>query len=54
VLTVRDDGGDIPGGTAEGFGLSGMRARAYEVNGRLDVDCLPGSSTTIRLELPDE
>ncbi len=51
-LVVRDDGRGFVPGAAEGFGLSGMRARAAQVNGTLSVHSDPSLGTTIELEVP--
>jgi signal transduction histidine kinase len=53
VLTVRDDGrGFDPQDRGAGFGLDGVRARAAEVGGSLEVSSGPGSGTTLRLVVP--
>ncbi|MET0419389.1 MAG: sensor histidine kinase [Actinoplanes sp.] len=51
-LVVRDDGRGFVPGAADGFGLSGMRARAAQVNGTLSVHSDPSLGTTIELEVP--
>jgi signal transduction histidine kinase len=51
-LTVRDDGRGFTPGDADGFGLTGMRARAEQVNGTLTVASTTGAGTTIELEVP--
>ncbi|MEU8656401.1 sensor histidine kinase [Actinoplanes philippinensis] len=51
-LVVRDDGRGFPPGAAEGFGLSGMRTRASQVDGALTVRSDPDTGTTIELEIP--
>lgn len=40
----------LPGRT--GLGLVGMRERLALVSGRLDIESIPGSGTTIRIEVP--
>jgi signal transduction histidine kinase len=60
VLTITDDGvgfdvdavraADPKGPT--GFGLRGMRNRAEQVGGDLEIDSTPGVGTTVRLEVP--
>jgi signal transduction histidine kinase len=51
-LVVRDDGrGFTPGGNG-GFGLTGMHARARQVNGTLTVASTAGDGTTVELEVP--
>jgi signal transduction histidine kinase len=58
VLEVSDDGRgfDVTATrqTSRRLGLSSMRARARESGGRLWVTSVPGSGTTVRLELPHE
>jgi len=49
---VRDDGRGFVPGAADGYGLSGMRARAEQVNGVLTVRSDPSTGTTIELEVP--
>jgi signal transduction histidine kinase len=50
-LEVRDDGsGAAPAGG--GFGLVGLRERAARLGGRLDVESVPGSGTTLTVEVP--
>ncbi|WP_236797007.1 sensor histidine kinase [Amycolatopsis sp. GM8] len=50
-LTVRDDGrGFDPAAATEGFGLTGMRARAEQVGGRLSVHC--GQGAAVAVEVP--
>ncbi|WP_433791458.1 sensor histidine kinase [Actinoplanes sp. CA-252034] len=51
-LVVRDDGRGFPLGAAEGFGLSGMRNRASQVDGILTVHSNADTGTTIELEIP--
>jgi signal transduction histidine kinase len=51
-LVVRDDGRGFAPGAADGFGLTGMRARAEQVNGTLTVHSDPETGTTIELEVP--
>lgn len=53
VLTVCDDGrGFDTGADRRGFGLDGVRARAAQVGGEVDLTSVPGSGTTLRLEVP--
>lgn len=53
VLTVTDDGrGFDPAADAPGFGLDGVRARAAEVGGTVDVASSAGAGTRLRLEVP--
>ncbi|MBB2934928.1 signal transduction histidine kinase [Amycolatopsis bartoniae] len=49
-LTVRDDGRGFEPGSADGFGLAGMRARAEQVGGCLSVRS--GQGTTVVVEVP--
>jgi signal transduction histidine kinase len=55
-LTVRDDGAGFAANGREHpqpghYGLIGMRERAAQVQGKLQVESAPGEGTTIRLEL---
>ncbi|HZE48896.1 MAG TPA: sensor histidine kinase [Jatrophihabitantaceae bacterium] len=50
-LTVTDDGCGLAADAVEGFGIAGMRARAADVGGQLDVLGSP-DGTVVRLELP--
>jgi two-component system sensor histidine kinase UhpB len=53
TLTVNDDGKGmpprLPSGTA---GISGMRERAFLVDGRLSITSLPDKGTEVRLSIP--
>jgi signal transduction histidine kinase len=51
-LVVRDDGCGFTPDQADGFGLTGMRARAEQVSGTLTVASAAGDGTTIELEVP--
>ena len=52
-LMVTDDGvGFDPGPPGGGYGLPGMRARAEEAGGRLEVDSSPGCGTTVSVMVP--
>jgi signal transduction histidine kinase len=52
-LDVTDDGsGFDPGQAAGGYGLPGMRARAEEAGGRLQVRSSPGCGTTVSVTVP--
>jgi signal transduction histidine kinase len=51
-LVVRDDGRGFDPAAADGFGLTGMRARAGQVAGTLTVRSGPDTGTTIELEVP--
>lgn len=57
VLVIRDDGRGIDGqvlktGKAGHWGLSGMRERAAEAGGSLEVQAAPGQGTELKLRLP--
>jgi signal transduction histidine kinase len=52
-LEVTDDGvGFDPGPPGGGYGLPGMRARAEEAGGRLEVRSSPGCGTTVSVVVP--
>jgi signal transduction histidine kinase len=51
-LHVRDDGTGFDPDRASGFGLRGMRERAAQVDGTLDVRSAPGAGTTLTVEVP--
>jgi signal transduction histidine kinase len=52
LLTVSDDGdGFDPTAQPTGFGLRGMRARAEQIGGALDIQTGP-AGTVLRLEVP--
>lgn len=52
-LSVTDDGsGFDPAEPTGGFGLSGMRTRAGQVGGIVDLKSEPGAGTTVELEVP--
>ena len=51
-LVVRDDGRGFHPGTAGGFGLKTMRARAEQVDGTLFVRSDPDTGTTLEVEVP--
>ncbi|MFB9722662.1 sensor histidine kinase [Planobispora longispora] len=50
-LTVADDGAGFPPGR-EGFGLLGMRERAEQVGGRVELDSGPGAGTRLTVTVP--
>lgn len=56
VAVVEDDGRGLPleqtEGGRGGRGLANMRARAAELDGRLEVESRPGQGTRLRLRLP--
>ena len=52
-LTVTDDGkGFDPGGTNDGYGLTGMRDRVSQVGGTVEVASGPGRGTEVSAEVP--
>lgn len=51
VLEVRDDGAGWAG-DGLGVGMLGMKERAEEVGGRLDIESAEGAGTTVRARLP--
>jgi signal transduction histidine kinase len=53
-LTVRDNGcGFDPAALSdEGYGLTGMRARASGIGGALDIVSAPGRGVTVRVDVP--
>jgi len=53
LLEVRDDGlGFDPQKATAGTGLRGLRFRATTLGGELAVETVPGSGTTVRLDVP--
>lgn len=50
-LLVRDDGVGW-GGRGVGVGVLGMRERAEEVGGRVDIESRQGAGTTVRVRIP--
>jgi signal transduction histidine kinase len=51
-LTVHDDGVGIDTGTDTGYGLLGIRERAAHAGGRMALESLPGTGTTLVVEVP--
>ena len=51
-LEVADDGQGFSPGSAEGFGLAGMRGRAVDVGGDVDVSSAPGAGTRVVVRVP--
>ena len=52
---VKDKGSGISGASRkkrEGFGLSNMRTRASQIDGKLDIDTAAGHGTSIVLTVP--
>jgi signal transduction histidine kinase len=53
VLDVRDDGaGFSPNVSAAGFGLRGLRERAEQFGGNLEVESTVGEGTTVSVSIP--
>jgi signal transduction histidine kinase len=52
LIEVEDDGTGIPEGTAAGVGLLGMRERAAEVGGVVEVRAGEQRGTLVRARLP--
>lgn len=53
TLSVRDDGqGFDPRADQDGYGLAGLRARAGEVGGSVEVRSAPGGGTAVTVRLP--
>ncbi len=53
TLTVADDGvGFDPSAPGEGYGIDGLRARAVEVGGTLELASAPGAGTDLIVTLP--
>jgi two-component system, NarL family, sensor histidine kinase UhpB len=50
-VRVVDDGRGILAGRPDGHGMAGMRERALQAGGRLDVHSAPGHGTTVELTL---
>ncbi|WP_166348569.1 sensor histidine kinase [Phytoactinopolyspora limicola] len=52
-MSITDDGtGFDPADPSGGFGLRGMRSRAQQAGGGLEVISAPGAGTTIRVHVP--
>jgi signal transduction histidine kinase len=55
ILQVKDNGSGISRASlekSEGFGLSNMRTRASQIDGKLDIQTAAGHGTTIVLTVP--
>jgi signal transduction histidine kinase len=55
ILQVTDNGSGIPRASlekSEGFGLSNMRTRASQIDGKLDIQTAAGHGTSIVLTVP--
>ena len=55
ILKVKDNGSGISSASlekSEGFGLSNMRTRASQIDGKLDIQTAAGRGTSIVLTVP--
>lgn len=58
ALDIQDDGSGFvaselaPGHSEGGWGLRGLRERAEQLGGQLDVESAPGEGTTVAVQLP--
>jgi signal transduction histidine kinase len=52
VVEVRDDGVGIPPEVEAGHGLTGLRERAAELGGHVEVTCPPEGGTRVRATIP--
>jgi signal transduction histidine kinase len=55
ILKVKDNGSGISSASlekSEGFGLRDMRARASQIDGKLDIHTAAGHGTSIVLTVP--
>ncbi|MEY2604945.1 MAG: hypothetical protein QOH31_2754, partial [Verrucomicrobiota bacterium] len=55
ILKVKDNGSGISSASlekSEGFGLSNMRTRASQIDGKLDIQTAAGHGTSIVLTVP--
>ena len=53
ALDVRDDGaGFVPDAGTAGFGLRGLRERAEQLAGTVEVESTPGEGTTVSVTIP--
>jgi signal transduction histidine kinase len=52
LVEVQDDGVGFEPGRGVGFGLTGMRDRAHDTGGELDVSSAPGQGTRVRVRVP--
>lgn len=50
-LTVRDDGGGFAAGTAQGFGLRGMRERVEALGGDFAIESARGRGTCVHIAI---
>lgn len=51
-LRVADQGVGLPAGHREGVGIAGMRERAEELGGSLQIDSAPGAGVTVVAYIP--
>jgi signal transduction histidine kinase len=51
-VEIRDDGQGFEPAVADGFGLRGMRGRAGQVGGSVEVNSVPDKGTTIKVVVP--
>ena len=52
AVEIEDDGVGFEPGAPSGFGLAGMRDRAREAGGELDVTTGPGAGTRVSVRVP--
>ena len=56
TVSVEDEGPGFAYGVARksggGLGLTGMQERAMMIGGRVEIESIPGSGTTVRLNVP--
>ncbi len=52
TLTVRDNGVGLNGNNSMGFGLRGLRERAAQLDGSLQIETLADGGTQLALTLP--
>jgi signal transduction histidine kinase len=53
-LVVADDGHGIAAGTADGYGLTGMRSRVEDAGGTLSIEPGPDAGTVLRITIPPD
>ena len=52
VVTIEDDGIGFNTSTASGFGINSMKARALMLNGRIEINSMPGRGCMMVVEIP--
>ena len=53
IVVIADDGCGVAGESGRGRGMTNMRTRASELNGRLEVDCAePGTRVSVAFPTP--